>query len=415
MSKFQEAQTKLEAGELTLDDLRSLNIDPEDFRKMRVGEGITHRRAMKDKPKYQGERTYRYVMSTENAVGFFRDVVKVSGWDLDDFKKRQQPFLYGHNVADNRPPLGRMDKVKKEKMPYGRVLAGDAVFTPEGMSEFNDMIHDMVEGGFMPGGSVGFNVLQARKPTEREMKSISNVNEFSSIIERAQLVEFSAVPVGMDPDAVKMRAEHSDGVEAFLRRAIEEGRYDRELVAEFRHEYLGQEAVARQQWAGVDLEAEDLRAKPDDLKVGDHVSWNSSGGRAYGDIERIERDGQIKVPDTSFTINGTADDPAALIRLHDEEHNPTDTLVGHKFSTLRKEGERSFDREIPEADAGGAPASTSSELERLVDAVERLELINAHLEKRIAQLEGLSQGEEDTGIVARNEQPDLFDLYLEAF
>ena len=45
----------------------------------------------------------------------------------------------------------------------------------------------------------------------------------------------------------------------------------------------------------------------------------------------------------------------------------------------------------------------------------RLELINAHLEKRIAQLEGLSQGEEDTGIVARNEQPDLFDLYLEAF
>jgi len=114
-------------------------------------------------------------------------------------------------------------------------------------------------------------------------------------------------------------------------------------------------------------------------------------------------------------INGTADDPAALIRLHDEEHNPTDTLVGHKFSTLRKEGERSFDREIPEADAGGAPASTSSELERLVDAVERLELINAHLEKRIAQLEGLSQGEEDTGIVARNEQPDLFDLYLEAF
>lgn len=407
MSKFHDAKKKMEAGELTLDDLRSLNMDPEDFRKMRIGEGITHRRAMKDAPKQSGERTFRYVMSTENAVGFFRDVVKVAGWDLDDFKKRQQPFLFGHNVAENRPPLGRMDKVKKEKMPYGRVLAGDAEFTPEGVSEFNDMIHDMVESGFMPGGSVGFNVLAARKPTDREMKTIPNVNEFSSIIERAQLVEFSAVPVGMDPDAVKMRAEHSEGVEAFLRRAIEEGRYDRELVAEFRHEYLGQEVEARQFWTG-------FRAEADELEVGDHVSWNSSGGRAYGVIETIERDGQISVPDTDFKITGTEDDPAALIRLHDEDHEETDTLVGHKFSTLRKEDSVT---ERSEAGAGGASASTSSEIERLVDAVERLELINAHLEKRIAQLEGLSlsQGEEDTGIVARNEQPDLFDLYLEAF
>jgi hypothetical protein len=73
--------------------------------------------------------------------------------------------------------------------------------------------------------------------------------------------------------------------------------------------------------------------------------------------------------------------------------------------------------ERSEAGDQGESASTSVEVERLVDAIERLELINAHLEKRIAQLEGLSlsQGEEDTGIVARNEQPDLFDLYLEAF
>ena len=39
-----------------------------------------------------------------------------AGEVIEDFKKRQQPLLYGHNVADNRPPLGRMDKVKKEKI-----------------------------------------------------------------------------------------------------------------------------------------------------------------------------------------------------------------------------------------------------------------------------------------------------------
>jgi HK97 family phage prohead protease len=78
--------------------------------------------------------------------------------------------------------------------------------------------------------------------------------------------------------------------------------------------------------------------------VNDFVSWDSSGGRARGQIERIVRDGEINVPDSDFTITGTEDDPAALIRVYrrDEsddaemEWEETDTLVGHKFSTLTK-------------------------------------------------------------------------------
>jgi hypothetical protein len=64
------------------------------------------------------------------------------------------------------------------------------------------------------------------------------------------------------------------------------------------------------------------------------VSWNSSGGRATGRIVRIVRNGKINVPDSSFTITGTEDDPAALIRLY-RDGEPTDTYVGHKLSTLR--------------------------------------------------------------------------------
>ena len=81
------------------------------------------------------------------------------------------------------------------------------------------------------------------------------------------------------------------------------------------------------------------RAEPDELKIGDFVSWNASGGRARGQIVRIERDGNINVPDSDFTIQGTPDDPAALIRIYretDEGYQPTETLVGHKFSTLTK-------------------------------------------------------------------------------
>ena len=81
------------------------------------------------------------------------------------------------------------------------------------------------------------------------------------------------------------------------------------------------------------------RAEPDGLKVGDFVSWSASGGTARGKIDRIERDGSINVPDSEFTINGDADDPAALITVYreeDGEYEPTDTQVGHRFSTLTK-------------------------------------------------------------------------------
>jgi HK97 family phage prohead protease len=77
------------------------------------------------------------------------------------------------------------------------------------------------------------------------------------------------------------------------------------------------------------------RAAPDALKVGDFVSWNSSGARARGRITRIERDGRLNVPGSSFSVTGTEDDPAALIRLY-RDGESTDTIVGHKFSTLTR-------------------------------------------------------------------------------
>lgn len=81
------------------------------------------------------------------------------------------------------------------------------------------------------------------------------------------------------------------------------------------------------------------RAKPADLKVGDYVSWNSSGGRARGEIQEIVTDGTIDVPDSSVSVTGTPDDPAALIQVYrpvDDGWEDTDVFVAHKFSTLTK-------------------------------------------------------------------------------
>jgi HK97 family phage major capsid protein len=83
------------------------------------------------------------------------------------------------------------------------------------------------------------------------------------------------------------------------------------------------------------MKKEEDRAMPDALKLGDFVSWDSAGGRARGKIIKIERDGKINIPNSQLTITGTEDDPAALIQVY-RSGEPTDTEVGHKFSTLTK-------------------------------------------------------------------------------
>jgi hypothetical protein len=75
--------------------------------------------------------------------------------------------------------------------------------------------------------------------------------------------------------------------------------------------------------------------KATSVAQGDMVSWNSSGGTARGKVIRVVREGKINVPDSSFEINAEEGDPAVLIQLY-RDGKPTDTKVGHKMSTLKK-------------------------------------------------------------------------------
>jgi hypothetical protein len=75
--------------------------------------------------------------------------------------------------------------------------------------------------------------------------------------------------------------------------------------------------------------------KAKSVAVGDMVSWNSSGGRARGKVVRVARTGVVNVPETKFSIKAEEGDPAVLIRLY-RDGDETDTLVGHKMSTLTK-------------------------------------------------------------------------------
>jgi len=74
--------------------------------------------------------------------------------------------------------------------------------------------------------------------------------------------------------------------------------------------------------------------KADSVRVGQMVSWNSSGGTARGKVRRVIRSGSYDVPGTEISINGTEEDPAVVITLY-RDGEATDTTVAHRMSTLR--------------------------------------------------------------------------------
>lgn len=94
-------------------------------------------------------------------------------------------------------------------------------------------------------------------------------------------------------------------------------------------------------------EEEEDRAEPGELAVGDFVRWSTSGGNAYGRIIQVETAGDIEA-DSGFIIKGTAEDPAALIRLYRYDSDSDAYIerqpvlnVAHSFSRLEK-----FDAEV---------------------------------------------------------------------
>jgi len=80
--------------------------------------------------------------------------------------------------------------------------------------------------------------------------------------------------------------------------------------------------------------AQNFVVKADSVRVGQMVSWNSSGGTARGKVKRIITNGSYNVPGTDVTVSGTPEDPAAVITLY-RNGEATDTIVAHKVKTLR--------------------------------------------------------------------------------
>lgn len=82
--------------------------------------------------------------------------------------------------------------------------------------------------------------------------------------------------------------------------------------------------------------AEEDRASAAQIGKGTFVSWDSSGGRAKGKVEKVVTNGQAASSE-GYTIEGTSDKPAFVIRIYSSKGNgwiPSDTTVVHHNDIL---------------------------------------------------------------------------------
>lgn len=70
------------------------------------------------------------------------------------------------------------------------------------------------------------------------------------------------------------------------------------------------------------------------LRVGSLVTWKHRGGKASGKITKIAKSGKLKIPNSTLTLNASAEEPAALIRLI-KEGELTKVVVAHKLLSLK--------------------------------------------------------------------------------
>lgn len=137
-----------------------------------------------------------FILSTP-AIDRHGDTVAQTGWKLENYRKNPV-VLFGHDQQS--PPVGRAPNILLE----GDVLVAKGVqFTPKDLNPFGYMIGEMYRQKFMNAVSVGFLPSKWKENEDRGGLAMD--------FEEQELLEFSAVPVPANPEA--LQAAKASGIE----------------------------------------------------------------------------------------------------------------------------------------------------------------------------------------------------------
>lgn len=149
-------------------------------------------------------REAEFVISTE-AVDTYGTVFKMDGWNLERYTKN--PIVcYGHRIWDGNPD---MIIGTSEVRVDGQELVGKVRFETEDINPIAEKIWKKVQGGTLRMASIGANPKRGHWGDEKlgEDKDVIYFDE-------VELLEWSIVPIGSNPDALKREAQTLEEIRA---------------------------------------------------------------------------------------------------------------------------------------------------------------------------------------------------------
>lgn len=163
-----------------LNNLRILTQEAKDSMSARLKE-----KSMLDfveQAKAQGEASgaFKIIISTEDADRH-GETIMIDGWDLSFFESNPV-VLWAHDYGSL--PIGMATKVYKD----GKNLIAEGVFAPAEANPLAQQVRKLYELGMMNATSIGAIVLEQNGP----------------VISKAELLEFSFVPVPANPYALRL-------------------------------------------------------------------------------------------------------------------------------------------------------------------------------------------------------------------
>lgn len=157
------------------------------------------------------KRQAEFVISTE-AVDSYGTVFRSDGWDLSRFENNPI-VMYAHRSWDGNPDsIIGIGEVYRE----GTQLIGKVTFEEADINTLADKVFRKVQAGTLRMASIGANPTKGHWGTE-EAGEDPEVLYF----DRQELLEFSIVPIGSNPEALKRNAEAITEIKSQFTRDID--------------------------------------------------------------------------------------------------------------------------------------------------------------------------------------------------
>ncbi len=158
-----------------------------------------------------GERAVIATVSTD-AIDRDMEVVMPKGVDLAQF--RENPVvLWAHDYK--QPPIGRCQWIKLSKDRRRLIAKTEFNHTPLG-----EMTYNLYRDGYLKAFSIGFLVKAASPPSIKEMEERPELEQCWAIIRESVMLEYSAVPIPSNPEALAIAVSKGMAVPGEIRKTL---------------------------------------------------------------------------------------------------------------------------------------------------------------------------------------------------